>query len=73
MKIFGRAGPASVQSNLTSTLPHRLTETGDMGVVMADWRDPRRGEIALKQRQSTSFSHLQCQIVDVHLQSGVPR
>jgi len=45
-----------------------------MGVVMVDWRDPRRGgEITLKQRQLTSFSHLQCQIVDVHLQSGVSR
>jgi hypothetical protein len=63
--------PASVQSN--PTLLHRPTETWVSSWRIGETHVEGRLHLGTKQRRSTSFSHLQCQIVDVHLQSGVSR
>lgn len=65
--------PASVQSKCL--IPHyfRLTETWMSSWQIGETHVKGRLHLGTKQRQSTSFSHLQCQIVDVHLQSGVSR
>lgn len=53
------------------TLLHWLTEAWVSSRQIGETHVEGGLHLGTKQRQSTSFSHLQSQIVDVHLQSGV--